>query len=212
MLLGNNLSGSHERETEIPCEILVSVISLDLRVLDNGCLDDLDVTSHSSVSSCHIVIHLTDRAGESKVSVLLVHIVSSASASVAKPNSEVLNLSRRFIEDLGDIKDLTTSALGLGKRFHIIPKLGFSNNLVTSEYLHSKDLRARVLRCGCSATDKLIQVHLRECLNSVIRNNTYLHAEGSNRTISLDHCQYRSKSKKFFELFMLFLMVNSRAF
>ena len=114
MLLGNNLSRSHERETEIPCEILVSVISLDLRVLDNGCLDDLDITSHSSVSSCHIVIHLTNRAGESKVSVLLVHIVSSASASVAKPNSEVLNLRRRLIKDLGDIKDLSTSALGLG--------------------------------------------------------------------------------------------------
>ena len=113
VLLGDNLSWSDKGETEILVEELVSVVSLDLGILDDGSLDDLDVASHSPVSPCHVVVHLTDGARESDISVLLVHIVGSASASVTEPDSEILDLSGGLVEDLSDIENLSTSSLCL---------------------------------------------------------------------------------------------------
>ena len=123
VLLGDDLSGSDEREAEVSAQILVSVVSLNLSVADDGGLDDLDVAGHGSVSSSHIVVHLTDGTGETDISVLLVHIVGSASASVAEPDGEVLHLSGMLLEDLSDIEDLTTGSLCLGQRLHVVPEL-----------------------------------------------------------------------------------------
>ena len=115
VLLGNNLSWTNQWETEVLAEILGSIVSLDLGILDNSSLDDLDIASHGSVSTSHIVVHLTDGTGEGDVSVLLVHIVSTASASVTEPDGEVLDLSWGLIEDLSDIQDFTTGSLSLGE-------------------------------------------------------------------------------------------------
>lgn len=161
VLLRDNLSWSDKRETEVLVEELVSVVSLDLGILDDGSLDDLDVASHGSVSTSHVVVHLTDGTSESDISVLLVHIVSSASASVTEPDSEILDLSGGLVEDLSDIEDLSTGSLGLRQRLHVVPELRLGNNLVASEDLHSEDLGARVLGGGSSTTNKLVEVHLK---------------------------------------------------
>ena len=100
VLLGDNWSGSDERESEGPAEELGGVGSLDLRVLDLGSLNDLNVAGHGSVTTSHVIVHLTNSTGESHVSVLLVHIVGTASGPVSEPDSEVLNLGRGLIEDL----------------------------------------------------------------------------------------------------------------
>ncbi len=160
MLLRDDLSWSDQWEAEISGEILVGVVSLDLSVADDGCLDDLDVARHGSVSTGHIVVHLTDGASESNISVLLVHIVSSASASIAEPDGEVLHLSGVLLEDLSDIEDFTASSLSLGQRLHVVPELRLSDDLVTSEDLHPIDLWARILGSWCSATNKLVEMHL----------------------------------------------------
>jgi len=160
VLLWDNLSWSDEWEAEILINELVSVVSLDFTVLDNGSLDDLDVASHSSVSTGHIAVHLSDGTSQSGLSVLLVHIVCSASGSVTKPDSVVLNLGWRLVEDLGDIEDLTASSLGLSQRLHIIPELRLSNNGVASEDLHSVDLWAWVSGGWSSTTNELVEVHL----------------------------------------------------
>jgi hypothetical protein len=165
VLLGDDLSGSDQGEAQVLAQVLVGVVSLDLRVLDGGGLDDLDVASHSSVSTSHVVVHLTDGTSESDISVLLVHVVGTASASVAQPDSEVLDLSGVLLEDLSDIEDLTTGSLGLSQRFHVVPELGLRDNFVAGEDLHSVDLRARVLGSGSSTTNKLVEVHLRCNIN-----------------------------------------------
>lgn len=161
VLLGDDLSRSDQGEAEILVQILVGVVSSNLRILDGSGLDDLDVASHGSVSAGHIVVHLTDGTVEGDISVLLVHVVGAASASVAQPNSEVLDLGRVLLEDLGDIEDLATSSLSLGERLHVVPELGLGHNLVAGEDLHSINLRARVLGSGSSTTNKLVEVHLR---------------------------------------------------
>ena len=160
MLLGDDLSGSDERESEILVDKLIGVVSLQFLILDDRSLDDLDVASHSSVSAGHVTVHLTNSSSQTGGSVFLVHIVSSASRSVSEPDCEVLDLSWGLVEDLGNIEDLTTSSLGLSQRLHIIPELRFSNNGVASEDLHSVDLWAGVLGCWGSSTNKLIEVHL----------------------------------------------------
>ena len=162
VLLRNNLSRSDQRETEVLVQVLIGVISLNIAVSDHSGLDDLDVAGHSSVSTSHVVVHLTDGAGESDISVLLVHVVGAASASVAQPDSEVLDLGGVLLEDLSDIEDFTTSSLGLGQRLHVVPELRLSHNLVASEDLHSIDLGARILGSWCSATNELVEVHLKE--------------------------------------------------
>lgn len=159
-LLGDNLSGSDHWEAEILGEILISVASLDLSITDDGSLDDLNVASHSSVSTGHVVVHLSDSSSQCGVSVLLVHIVSSASASVSEPNGEVLHLCGVLLKDLGDVQDFTTCSLSLGQGLHIVPELRLSNNFVSGEYLHSENLRAGVLSCWGSTTDQLVEVHL----------------------------------------------------
>ena len=161
VLLGDDLSWSHQWEAEILSEVLRSVTSLNLRILDNRGLDDLDVASHSSVSTSHIVVHLTDGTSESQVSVLLVHIVCTTSASVTEPDGEVLDLSWGLIEDLGNVKDLASSSLCLCQGFHVVPELRLGNYLVTSEDLHSENLWAWVLGSWSSATNKLVEMHLR---------------------------------------------------
>ncbi len=160
MLLWDDLSGSDQREAEVAGEILIGVVSLDLRILDDGSLDDLDVAGHSSVSTSHVVVHLTDGASQRDISVLLVHIVGTASASVAQPDSEVLDLGGGLLEDLSDIEDLTASSLSLSEGLHVVPELRLSNNGVASEDLHSEYLRAGVLGGGSSTANQLIEVHL----------------------------------------------------
>lgn len=159
-LLRENLSGSDHREAESLAEILVGVVSLDLSISDDRSLDDLDVASHSSVSTGHVVVHLSNSTSKCGISVLLVHIVCTTSASVSEPDSEVLNLSRMLLKDFSDVQDLTTSSLSLSQGLHIVPELRLSNNLVSSEYLHSENLRAGILGCWSSTTDQLEEVHL----------------------------------------------------
>jgi hypothetical protein len=161
VLLGDDLSWSHQWEAEILGEVLIGVVSLNLRILDNGSLDDLDIAGHSSVSTSHIVVHLTDGSSESQVSVLLVHIVSTASASVTEPDGEVLHLSWGLIEDLGNIEDLTASSFSLCQRFHVVPELRLGDDLVTSEDLHSENLWTWILGGWSRTTNKLVKVHLR---------------------------------------------------
>ena len=162
VLLGDDLSGSNQWETKVLVEVLVGVVSLDFGILHDSGLDDLDVAGHGSVSTSHIVVHLPDGASQSGVSVLLVHIVGAASASVTEPNGEVLDLARALVEDLSNIQDFSAGALGLCQGLHIVPELGLSNDLVTSEDLHSENLGARVLGGGGSTTDQLVEVHLWE--------------------------------------------------
>jgi hypothetical protein len=162
VLLGDDLSWSDQGESQVLVDVLEGVASLDIGIGNNGSLDDLDIASHSSVSSSHIVVHLTDGTSEGGVSVLLVHIVLAASTSVSQPDGEVLYLHRVLVEDLGDIQDFTTGSLSLSEGLHIVPELRLSNNLVTSEDLHSENLRAWVLHGWGSTTDQLVEVHLRD--------------------------------------------------
>ena len=161
MLLGDDLSGSDQWEAEILAEVLISIVSLNLRIPDDCGLDDLDVASHSSVSTGHVVVHLPDGTSQRDISVLLVHVVGSASASVAQPNSEILNLGGGLLENLSDIEDLTAGSLGLGERLHVVPELRLGDDRVPCEDLHSEDLGARILRGGSSTTNQLVKVHLR---------------------------------------------------
>lgn len=173
MLLGDDLSWSDEWESEVLADKLVGVISLKFLILDDRSLDDLDVASHSSMSSSHVAVHLTNSSSQTGSSILLVHIVSSTSGSVSEPDGEVLDLGWGLVEDLGNIENLTTSSLGLSQRLHIIPELRFSNDGVAGEDLHSENLRARVLGGWGSSTNKLIEVHLRTGISDTVSKSLH---------------------------------------
>ena len=153
MFLGNDWSWANKWETKCSAEKLIGVVSLDFLILDDCCLDDLDIASHSSMSSSHIVVHLSNCSSQSQISVLLVHIMSSASTLVTKPDSEILNFLWRLIKDLGNVKHFTSGLFGLCQRLHIVPELRFCNDFITCEDLHPEYLWAWILSSWRSTTN-----------------------------------------------------------
>ena len=77
-------------------QVLVSVhdvlMSLQVLIGHHSGLDDLNRTIASTVSSSHLLIALLHSSQKSRVTVLLVHVVSTGTRVVTQPDSIVLHL------------------------------------------------------------------------------------------------------------------------
>jgi len=71
-----------------------------LRVLDGGRADDLDGAGSGAVTASHVLVHGVDGASEADVTVLTVHVGSTAARVVLHPDAIVLDVSRVLLHDL----------------------------------------------------------------------------------------------------------------
>ena len=163
------------RESEL--QILMSVhdvlVSLQILIGNHGGLDDLNRTITSTVSSSHLLIALLHSSEQSRITVLLVHVVSSGTRVVSQPDSVVLHLSASLVNlrksaiqvtvaYLVDSKNLTSSVLHLLQSVHEIPIAGLGSHRVRSEQSHSVDFRLGVNLRRKLATNDVIVVNLKQ--------------------------------------------------
>jgi len=69
---------------------------------DGRRLDDLDAREPNPVTRCHLGVHLLNRAIQSGVPILLVHVVIAGSALIPQPDAVVLDLGRILLKYLHD--------------------------------------------------------------------------------------------------------------
>lgn len=156
-------------------QVLVRVhdvlVSLQILISNHSRLDDLDRTIASTVRSSHLLVALLHSAQQSRVTVLLVHVVSARTRVVAQPDTEVLHLRSSLVDlqtsphtqplaHLVHSKDLTRSLLHLLQSVHEVPVAGLGSHRVRSEQSHSVDLRLGIGLRRKSATNNVIVVNL----------------------------------------------------
>ena len=73
------------------------LVSSQLLVRHHGGLDDLDRSVASAVGSSHLLVTLLHSTEESRVTVLLVHVVSARARVVAEPDAVVLHFLVRLV-------------------------------------------------------------------------------------------------------------------
>ena len=80
---------------------------LTVLIKNSACFDDLDGARASAMTAGHIHVHGVNSTSKGSITVLAVHIVSSTTRAILKPNSKVLNISRVLLGDFVDVKNLT---------------------------------------------------------------------------------------------------------
>ena len=124
-------------------------------VVDRGGANDLDGPGAGAVPSGHFVVELRDGARQFHVSELAVHVVRARARRITQPNAVILDRAHVLFEELDAIEDFARRLFHLAKLVHVIPELGFSNDLVGSEDDHSVSFGVGMILCGGLATDHL---------------------------------------------------------
>jgi len=104
----------------------------------------MDRPETSAVPGSHILVEGLDGIGAGKLTVLLVHIVSSAAGVVTDPDSKVLDFLRTLLMDHIQRHNLTSTLFHLPELLEEIPEAGFSNDGVRSEEAHAVELGSGV--------------------------------------------------------------------
>ena len=97
--------------------------SLELRVGDNGGLDDVDSLRPGGVSAGHLVVELADSANERVSSELLVHVDVTLPGLVSQDDAVVLDGVGLSLKDLRHGHDLSLSSPDLVLPLHLVPEL-----------------------------------------------------------------------------------------
>ena len=121
-------------ESQSSLGALLRLLSHDILILLDACLDDVDWITSSTVSTGHFWVHLSYSSAESVGSVLLVHVYNISSGSILENDSVVLDGVGVSLEDLADWDDLTLALSDLVLSFHFVPELGSSKDCVLGEY------------------------------------------------------------------------------
>jgi hypothetical protein len=133
--------------------------TLEVLGTNSCCSDDLNGTRTSAVATSHLVIQLGDGTSQGNIPELSVHIVSTTSRGVTKPDSVILDNARILLNNFDNIQDLTSSLLHLVKLMKVIPKFGLGDDLVGGEDDHPVGFRVGVINGGSLAADHLILAH-----------------------------------------------------
>jgi len=160
-LVGRARHTVKEFESQLVVVELKNVGALALLDLDDSCAHDLNGASASSVARRQISVHLLHGLVESNIAVLLVHVVRAASAVIAQPHAEVLDLVGVLLKDLMHLHDLASCALDLLQLRHVIPESRPRNDGVVGEDLHAEDLRIAILGRGKAPSRDLVLMHFR---------------------------------------------------
>lgn len=96
---GSNLF-EHQWEFDFRIVELLGTLPFAQLSRDGGSLNYLDAWMPHSMTRCHFIVHLLNSTIQSRVTVLLVHIMITSATLISQPNSIVLNLGRILLKDL----------------------------------------------------------------------------------------------------------------
>jgi len=139
----------------------------------------MDRPETSAVPGGHILVEGLDGIGARKLTVLLVHVVGSATGVIADPDSKVLDFLRTLLMDLSPVNcpllqsffcrmdfnqttyhiqrhNLTGTLFDFPELLEEIPEAGFSDDGVGSEEAHAVKLGSRIRIRGQFAADNLV--------------------------------------------------------
>lgn len=102
------------------------LVSSQLLVRHHGGLDDLDRAVASAVGSSHLLVALLHSTEESRVTVLLVHVVSARARVVAEPDAVVLHFLVRLV-NLPTSPTTTPTRTSFTERISPVPFFIFSS-------------------------------------------------------------------------------------
>ena len=146
-------------ELDLGGSVLHGVGALQVGGLDHGRSDDLNGTGARAVSTGHFIVQLAHRTGQSHVSELAVHVVSTRPGIVTQPDAVVLDDPAVLFHKLNAVHDLTGGLLHFSELVQVVPELGLGNHWVGREHNHSVRFRIRVLFRGGVATHNLVLAH-----------------------------------------------------
>ncbi len=124
---------------------MLDACSLDIFIRNDECLNNMNIISSGTVSTSHIVVHLRYCWNKWVSSEFFVHVNDTCWCKIFKYDSVVFNAISFFFKDLTDWNNFTLGFSDLVLSFHLIPKLGSSNNNVFSE--NSDSETSRILIC-----------------------------------------------------------------
>ena len=90
--------------------------------------DDLNAVSSSTMTSSHIPIALGDSSRDGQVTVFTVHVMSSGTRVITKPDTEVLNLQGLLFPDLFNADNFASGFLELPQLTQKVPKSKIKSN------------------------------------------------------------------------------------
>jgi hypothetical protein len=122
--------------------------------------DDLDGSVAGTMSASHVVVQVVDGIVQAHVSVLTVHIVSTAARVVLHPDTEVLDRCAILLGDLIDVEDFAGGLLHLSHLVHEVPESGLGHDFIGSEDLHSVSRRVLFGLGRSLSAHNLVQSHL----------------------------------------------------
>lgn len=93
----------------------------------------------------HFLVQLTNSSVQGGVSVFLVHVVNSSSGLIFKDDAESFNVAWSSFKDFVNCKDLALCAFCFEKSSQVVPKFGFSDDIVSSEQSETIDFGIGVL-------------------------------------------------------------------
>lgn len=160
-LLSALSTGNTVRKWELNLSLgeLHTVDTLQVRIGNSGCSDDLDGSRAGTVATSHLVVKLGDSSSQRNVSELTVHIVCPRSRRITKPDSVVLDDAVVLLNNLDAVKDLTGSLLHFTELVHVVPEFRLGNHLVWGEDDHSVGLRVWNLIGGSLSAHHLVLTH-----------------------------------------------------
>jgi len=112
---------------------LFGLLSDDLVIWLDGCLDDVNWVTSGAVSTSHFRVHLTNCTTKSVTSVFFEHVHNTCSGKILKEDSVVLNCIGVSLENLTDRDDFTLALSDLVLSFHLIPELGSGKDDILGE-------------------------------------------------------------------------------
>lgn len=100
---------------------------------------------------------LRDSTVKRGISEFLVHVVNSSSRLILKNNSVSLDNVEILLEDLVNGENSSLRSLNLVELSHVVPELGLSSDLISSENSHLEDFRLGISNDweSCSRDDVL---------------------------------------------------------
>ena len=155
MLVGRARNAMRQRKLDLGVVELLDVVAAAFAGVDLSHSNDLNTAVTGTMSGSHFGVQLIDRTGQGGIAELLVHVMSSAAAVVAKPDSEVLYVRRLLLEDLVNGKNLTGRFLQFMHFVKKIPESALCRHRVRSKDPHTVYFRVLIGLRGDFTSDHL---------------------------------------------------------
>ena len=146
-----------ERELDVRLVELLDVLTSAVARVNLLNSDDLNASVACTVPGSHFCVKLVDGSDEGGITELLVHVVGTAAAVVAKPHSKVLHVGGLFLVNFVNAENLSGGLLELVDLVKKVPESALSRDRVGSEDTHAED-RGFLVGLGGDLTSDNLEV------------------------------------------------------